>query len=136
MGPSEHVASYHLGLAWSEAATLLLRHRHLGGGVTERECGLLRGALEACSVARLELSFTPLRPLGRALVRAAAPLYTATALAEALQVAERTLQVLANGAPIEHGRLAWLVEFLSEGCHMLWRDVATRSLPQAVSKGA
>lgn len=136
MTPSEHLISYQLGLSWSEAATLLLRERHAGRGLSDAEREVVLEAAEACAVARLELSFTPLRPVGRALVRSAAALYPLPALLEALGLAERTLKTLAAGGPVELGRLAWLAEFLSEGCHMLWRDVATRSYPQAVSKGA
>ncbi len=142
MGTPEHFAAYHLGLTWSEAAMLLSRLLNYGSSLDQAERDRLFAAAEACQQVRRELAASPELPMGRTLMRVAQPLYPKASLVEALAQAEPALRALGRSGhgqerlALPPGRLPWLFEFLSDCCNLLLRDIATQSLPQAVSKGA
>lgn len=142
MATPELHAIYHLALGWSEAATLVSRLLNSAPALDSLDRARLQAAADACIEVRRELGSVPERPMGRVLLRVCQPVYSKQALLEALESAERGLSELARATPgservtLGSGRLAWLFEFLSDCCNLLLRDIATQSLPQAVSKGA
>lgn len=142
MGTPEHFAAYRLGLTWSEAAMLLSRLLNYGSPLDQGERDRLAAAAAACGQVRQELAASPELPMGRTLMRVAQPLYPKASLLEALAAAEPALLALGRSASgqermaLAPGRLSWLFDFLSDCCNLLLRDIATQSLPQAVSKGA
>lgn len=142
MGTPEHFAAYRLGLTWSEAAMLLSRLLNYGSPLDQAERERFAAAAAACRQVRQELAASPELPMGRTLMRVVQPLYPKASLVEALGQAEPALTALARSAADQErlalppGRLSWLFEFLSDCCNLLLRDIATQSLPQAVSKGA
>lgn len=135
-------ATYRVSLSWSEAVTALSRISYRGGSLDRAERDLLLEAAQACQRVRAEMVVSPEHALGRAMIRVAQPLFPKAVLVDHLSHAEDYLWQLANCHPgnegfvLGKGKLAWLIEFLSDCCILLLREIATQHLPPAVGRGA
>ncbi|HBN10023.1 MAG TPA: hypothetical protein DD435_15740 [Cyanobacteria bacterium UBA8530] len=132
MNPPQDFVIYQFGLAWSEAATVLTRVLNQGRTLVPEDRQRLIAALNSCLAARKELSDGT--PVGTTIRRVTQPLYKKDSLNELLVQAEECLQLLSQSVnPVEtvvlsRAKLAWLVEFLSDLCILLLREIATKSL--------
>lgn len=138
--PPEPLATYQLSLSFSEAVTALSRVSDRGGTLDRAERDLLMEAAHACQRLRAEMVVSPEHALGRVMIRVAQPLFPKAVLVDHLSHAEDYLWQLAHCHPgnegfvLGKGRLAWLIEFLSDCCILLLREIATQHLPS--SRGA
>lgn len=137
---SESQATYQLSLSFSEAVTVLSRVSYRGATLDRADRDLLLEAAKSCQRLRAEMVVSPEHALGRIMIRVAQPLFPKAVLIDHLSHAEDYLWQLANCHPgnetfvLGKGRLAWLIEFLSDCCILLLREIATQNLP--VSRGA
>ncbi|HEY9766067.1 MAG TPA: hypothetical protein V6C82_06860 [Chroococcales cyanobacterium] len=132
MNPPQDFVIYQFGLAWSEAATVLTRVLNQGRTLVPEDRHRLMAALNSCQAARKELSDGT--AVGTTIRRVTQPLYKKDSLNDLLMEAEECLQLLSQSVtPVEtvvlsRAKLAWLVEFLSDLCILLLREIATKSL--------
>jgi len=139
---SETLATYQLSLSFSEAVTVLSRVSYRGGTLDRSDRDLLLEAAHSCQRLRAEMVVSPEHALGRIMIRVAQPLFPKAVLVDHLSHAEDYLWQLANCHPgnetfvLGKGRLAWLIEFLSDCCILLLREIATQNLPHAATRGA
>lgn len=123
---------YQWGLDWSQGATVLSLLLNRGTSLSSDDRRLLLAAANSCRVVQGELDGETL--LGRVVQRVANPLYRRDALVDLLKRAETYLVRLVESEPtlesvtLSHSQTAWLVEFLSDLCTLLLREIATKNL--------
>ena len=141
MPQAENLLTYQLSLNWSEAVTVLNRISYRGETLDRSDRDRLLQAAGSCQTVRAEMSVSPEQATGRVMIRVAQPLFPKAALLDHLTHAEDYLWQLANCHPgnesfvLGKGKLAWLIEFLSDCCILLLREIATQQLPRT-AKGA
>lgn len=126
--PLEAQAIYRLGLAWSETATILSRVVHKGASLSSDDRLMLDASSRACRHLRHELMAGREGTLARHLMRVTQPLYSRVALIDLLGRSEGALRSLGCGVPgaetLQRAQISLLVEFLSDCCLSLLRDLA------------
>ncbi|GEM_PF-2111755 len=139
---SESLATYQLSLRFSEAVAALSRITYRGGTLDRSDRDSLLEAAQSCQRLRADMVVSPELTLGRVMIRVAQPLFPKAILIDHLSHAENYLWQLAHCHPgnesfvLGKGRLAWLIEFLSDCCILLLREIATQHLPPAAGQGA